>query len=69
MHMEYEVRLPDHDFVVASKHKLVLSVYVAREIQTTYARSQLEISHTGPFALSNINQVQRSHMLVTSTMS
>ena len=47
MHMEYEVRLPDHDFVVASKHKLVPSVYAVCEIQTTSARSQPEISHTG----------------------
>ena len=26
MHMEYQVTLPDHDFVVAPKHKLILSV-------------------------------------------
>ena len=47
MHMEYEVQLPNHNFVVASKHKLVPSVYAACEIQTTSARSQPEISHTG----------------------
>ena len=29
MHIEHEVRLPDHDFAVASKHKLAPSVYVA----------------------------------------
>ena len=46
MHMEYEVRLPDNDFVVASKQKLMASVYAAYEIQTTSARSQSEISHT-----------------------
>lgn len=27
MHMEYRVRLPDHDWVVAEKHKLIPSVY------------------------------------------
>lgn len=27
MHMEYKVQLPDHDWVVASKHKLIPSVY------------------------------------------
>ena len=27
MHLEYEVRLPDHDFVVGSRHKLTPSVY------------------------------------------
>ena len=26
MHMEYQVALPDHDFVVASKHKFIPSV-------------------------------------------
>ena len=26
MHMEYQVTLPDHDFVVDSKHKLIPSV-------------------------------------------
>ena len=26
MHMEYQVTLPDHDFVVAPKHKLIPSV-------------------------------------------
>ena len=29
MHMDCEVRLTDHDFAVASKHKLVPSVYAA----------------------------------------
>ena len=47
MPMEYEVRLPDQDFVVASKHKSVPSVYAACEIQTTSARCQPEISFTG----------------------
>ena len=26
MHLEYEVKLPDHDFVKASRHKLIPSV-------------------------------------------
>ena len=26
MHMEYQVKLPDHDFVLAAKHKLIPSV-------------------------------------------
>lgn len=47
MHMEYEVRLPDHDFVVATKHKLIPSVYAACEIQSASAKSQPEISYTG----------------------
>ena len=46
MHIGYEVRLPDHEFVVASKHKLVPSVFAACEIQTASARCQPEISYT-----------------------
>ena len=33
MHVEYRVRLPDHDFVIASRHKLIPSVYVAVDIK------------------------------------
>ena len=29
MHLDYQVRLPDHDFLVASRHKLIPSVYAA----------------------------------------
>ena len=31
--MEYPVRLPDHTFVVSTKHKLIPSVYASREIK------------------------------------
>ena len=30
MHMDFKVRLSDHDFVVANKHKLILSVCLCR---------------------------------------
>jgi len=32
--MEYRVKLPDHDFVVAAGHKLVPSVIAGLEIAT-----------------------------------
>ena len=32
MHLEYKVRLPDHDFVVGNRHKLIPSVYGVCEI-------------------------------------
>ena len=32
MHLSYKVRLPDHDFVVGAKHKLIPSVYGICEI-------------------------------------
>ena len=42
MIMEYRVRLPDHDFVVADRHKLIPSVYAAAKITPT------AVSYTGP---------------------
>ena len=48
MHMTYEIRLPDHDFVKASKHKLTPSVYAACEIKSASAKSQEEITYSGP---------------------
>ena len=38
LHMTYELRLPDHDFAKATKHKLTLSVYAACEIKATSAK-------------------------------
>ncbi|CAG8817038.1 16017_t:CDS:2, partial [Gigaspora margarita] len=34
MRVEYRVELPDHDWVVTKKHKLILSIYVILEIQS-----------------------------------
>ena len=31
MHLEYRVKLPDHDFPIERKHKLIQSVYAACE--------------------------------------
>ena len=42
MCMEYPVRLPDHTFVVSTKHKLILSVYASREIKGD------SLSYSGP---------------------
>ncbi|CAG4960750.1 unnamed protein product [Parnassius apollo] len=33
MHVEYKVSLPDHDFVIASGHKLIPSVYALCEVK------------------------------------
>ena len=40
--MEYPVTLPDHTFVVSTKHKLILSVYASREIKGD------SLSYSGP---------------------
>ena len=42
MKMEQRVQLPDHDFVVASRHKLIPSVYAACKIETS------KVSYSGP---------------------
>ena len=48
IHMTHEIRLPDHDFVKATKHKLTPSVYAACEIHATSSKSDPEISYSGP---------------------
>jgi hypothetical protein len=42
MKMDYRVQLPDHDFVIATKHKLIPSVYAALEIQND------KVTYSGP---------------------
>ena len=48
MHMTYEIRLPDHDYVKGPKHKLIPSVYAACEIKSASAKTPEEISYSGP---------------------
>lgn len=33
MHVQYKLTLPDHDFVIADRHKLIPSIYGALEVQ------------------------------------
>ena len=48
MHVSYEIRLPDHDFVKANKHKLTPSVYAGCEIRPPSAWADPKISYSGP---------------------
>lgn len=48
MHVEYRVRLPDHDFVKASKHKLIPSVYIALEIKENLMGNPEAVTYSGP---------------------
>ena len=48
MHMKYQVRLPDHDFVKGGKHKLIPSVYAAYQIKAPAAKKDPEKSYSGP---------------------
>jgi hypothetical protein len=43
MHLEYKIRLPDHDWVIAPKHKLIPSVYAALNFD-----SQQKLTYSGP---------------------
>lgn len=48
MHLEYKVSLPDHDFVVASRHKLIPSVYAAINIEPNGLGIKEAVGYTGP---------------------
>ena len=52
MHMACEIRLPDHDFVKALKHKLTPLVYAACEIKSASTKSQEEITYSGPMYIA-----------------
>jgi hypothetical protein len=51
MHMEYRVRLPDHDWVVAEKHKLIPSVYAHLEIKSAGYGNLKAVSYSGKQAI------------------
>ncbi|KAJ8890969.1 hypothetical protein PR048_010478 [Dryococelus australis] len=48
MHVEYKVSLPDHDFVVASGHKLIPSVYALCEVKPNEIGRPEAVSYSGP---------------------
>ena len=48
MHVEYRVSLPDHDWVVASKHKLIPSVYAAIQIKQNGIGNPESVTYSGP---------------------
>lgn len=49
MHVEYRIKLPDHDWVVASKHTLIPSVYAGIHIKSDNMHGSPEsVSFSGP---------------------
>lgn len=48
MHVEYKVSLPDHDFVIASGHKLIPSVYALCEVKPNEMGRPEAVSYSGP---------------------
>ena len=48
MSLKYEFQLPDHDFVIASKHKLTPMVIGLREMQDTPVADRTALKYSGP---------------------
>lgn len=48
MHMQYRVSLPDHDWVVGEKHKLIPSVYAGLIVKDKGFGSKEAVSFSGP---------------------
>lgn len=48
MHVEYRVSLPDHDWVVASQHKLIPSVYAGIDIKENGFGKPEAVGYSGP---------------------
>lgn len=52
MHVEYCVSLPDHDWVLAAKHKLIPSVYAGCVIKENAIGRPEAVTYTGPTYIS-----------------
>ena len=48
MHMEYRIKLPDHDWVIAEKHKLIPSVYAGIKITSNMLGQPQAVGYSGP---------------------
>ena len=46
MHIEYRVTVPDHDWVIASRHKLIPPVYAAIEVNKDSLRKPMVFGHS-----------------------
>lgn len=52
MHVEYRVSLPDHDWVLAAKHKLIPSVYAGCVIKENAIGRPESVTYSGPTYIS-----------------
>ena len=57
MKTEYHVNLPDRPFAVATKHKLIPSVYTSQEIKAD------RLSYSGPTSIRSLKQDKASAFL------
>ena len=51
MHLDYQVKLPDHQYVVAASHKLKPSVYALSTIDPSLVGVPEAVRYTGPTAI------------------
>ena len=52
MHVEYRVKLPDHDWVVTDKHNLIPSVYALINIDPDKIGNPKAVGYIGPTYIS-----------------
>ena len=52
MHVEYRVNLSDHDWVVATRHRLIQSVYAGIQIQSNGLGNRETVGYSGPTYIS-----------------
>ncbi|ESN96618.1 hypothetical protein HELRODRAFT_163706 [Helobdella robusta] len=52
MHMEYRVRLPDHNWVIGDRHKLIPSVYAGLVISEKGYGAKEAVTYSGPTLIS-----------------
>lgn len=48
MHVEYRIKLPDHDWVKAARHKLIPSVYAGLAIKENGLGDKSAVGYSGP---------------------
>lgn len=48
MHMNYRIQLPDHDWVVGEKHRLIPSVYGFINIKKNLLEDHKAVTYSGP---------------------
>ena len=51
MHLDYTVKLPDHQYVVATRHSLKPSVYAFCKIEPTLVGTPDAVKYVGPTAI------------------
>lgn len=52
MHLDYRVRLPDHDWIVAEKHKLIPSVNAFIQIKPEMLGDVKVVTYSGPLYIA-----------------